>query len=105
MRGLTVVRTFGVNTVSANGAGLKFESSAKALTVALSSIERRSKSTKKDDFLVSGPLRFPPQYLCWYGALVGAKGFRELKMSSPKLKNAVPRNLSEPGLVKISILP
>jgi hypothetical protein len=52
-----------------------------------------------------GPLTLPPKLRTEYGGLLEAKGFRESQMESVSLKNAVPRNLSVPGLVRISIRP
>src|SRR4051794_41286456 len=63
-------------------------------------------SRKKDDFFFwIGPEILPPKYLDWLGARFTAKGLREFRLSSLKLKNACPRHLSEPGLVSISMRP
>src|SRR5436190_14842649 len=105
MRGLTVVRTLGVTSAWLNGVIFRLGSRMTALTTALSSIARLSKSIKNEDFLFIGPLKFPPQNRCWYGALLVANGFRELMDSSLKFMNAWPRNLSVPGLVRISMRP
>src|SRR6185369_6154473 len=77
-----------------------------AFTTALLSWSRLLISTKKDDFpFLIGPEKLPPKNLVWLGARLIANGFREFRLSSLKLKKALPRYLSEPGFVRISIRP
>lgn len=68
--------------------------------MAFSSTLRPSISSPNDDFFVTGPLMRPPNIRDWNGARLGENGLRELNASSLKPKNASPRNLSVPGLVK-----
>src|SRR5262245_13267235 len=77
-----------------------------ALITASSLMSRFSKSKKKDAFFLAiGPLRLPPYCRDEYGARVGANGLRALNAMLLKLKDVWPRNLSVPGLVRISIRP
>src|ERR1035438_5787644 len=62
-------------------------------------------SSVNDDFFVSGPPALPSNSLSRKGALSGAYGLRVFQKSLAKFHCAVPRYLSAPGLVKISILP
>src|ERR1019366_6587293 len=62
-------------------------------------------SRVNDDFLVSGPPALPSNSFSRKGALSGAYGLRVFQKSLAKFHCAVPRYLSAPGLVKISILP
>src|SRR5664280_1042046 len=64
----------------------------------------RCASSVKDDFGVSGPPALPSNSFSRKGALVGEYGLRVFQKSSAKFHCADPRYLSEPGLVKISIL-
>src|SRR5207244_4654900 len=101
MRGLNSVRRFGVGTVWLNGMMLRFESRIVALITASSLMSPLSKSKKDDAFFFEiGPLRLPPYCRDEYGARVGAKGLRAFSAMLLKPKEACPRNLSVPGLVR-----
>src|ERR1039458_8112862 len=76
-----------------------------ALTMEPLSTMLRCASTVNDDLFVSGPPALPSNSFSRKGALVGEYGLRVFQKSSAKFHCAVPRYLSEPGLVKISILP
>src|ERR1035437_1203633 len=76
-----------------------------ALVIEPLSTMLRCASIVKDDFLVSGPPALPSNSFSRKGALVGEYGLRVFQNSLAKFHCAVPRYLSEPGLVKISILP
>ena len=76
-----------------------------ALVIEPLSTMLRCASSVKDDFFVSGPPAFPSNSFSRNGAFVGEYGLRVFQKSSAKFHCAVPRYLSEPGLVKISILP
>src|ERR1035441_9978882 len=65
----------------------------------------RCASSVNDDFFVSGPPALPSNSFSRKGALSGAYGLRVFQKSLAKFHCAVPRYLSAPGLVKISILP
>src|SRR5438128_12060720 len=106
MRGLKVVRRFGVGTVWLNEVMLKFGSRMTALITASSSISRFSKSTKNEAFFFEiGPLKLPPYCRDEYAARVGANGLRAFNAMLLKPKEAWPRKRSVPGLVRISIPP
>ena len=58
-------------------------------------------SRKYEDLpFVIGPDMLPPKYLIWLGVRLFANGLCEFRLSSLKLPNTCPRNLSEPGLVR-----
>src|SRR6266705_3011457 len=85
---------------------LRFTSRMLAVITASSSMSRLSKSKKNDAFFFEiGPLRLPPYCRDEYGARVGAKGLRAFSAILLKPNEACPRNLSVPGLVRISIRP
>src|SRR6266567_4286472 len=106
MRGPNSILRLGVGTVWLKGTMFRAESRIVALTTASSLTSRFSKSKKNEAlFLVIGPLRLPPYWREEYGARVGANGLRALKAMLLKLKEVWPRNLSVPGLVRISIRP
>src|ERR1017187_3626673 len=65
----------------------------------------RCASSVKDDLLVSGPPALPSNSFSRKGALVGGLGLGGLQKSGAEFLWAIARYLSEPGLVKIAILP
>src|SRR5450432_18330 len=69
-------------------------------------MSRFSKSKKNEAFFFEiGPLRLPPYWRDKYAGRSFANGFRESRLLLLKLKDACPRYLSVPGLVRISMRP
>src|SRR5882762_766029 len=107
MRGLKPVKRVGNTTPWPICRILYDGSRIVALTIPLSSTSLRFNSRKNEDFpFFSGPLRLPPNWRIWNGVRLLEliwKGLREFKLSSLKLNEALPRSLSDPGRVRISI--
>ena len=94
MRGLKVVRRFGVGTDSLKGVMFRFGSRIVALISASSLMSRFSKSRKNEAFFFEiGPLRLPPYCCDRNGGRSGANGLRELKVLSLKLKESLAAKL------------
>src|ERR1017187_2890968 len=73
--------------------------------MALSWIWRRLISKLKDVLWLIGPPTLAPKYRLEKAGLLLANGLRESHMASVSLKNTLPRYLSVPGLVRISMRP